>query len=143
MIYEALFGTTPFKFNSTQDILYQIYNKKISFESHFAKISSGMEDLIARMLHPDPRKRITINELFRVVIDDINFENSLITRRSLDPLQKIQLLQNKQLPQLKQSLGEKSTLQGFCCDVIYERNKYKFLIDLAKQTGKFRSYNPA
>ena len=96
------------------------------------------------MLHPNPIQRISIKKLGDKILRDTKIEN-FINDDSLSP-------QNHR-PNRKEEEPEytpkKSSLDNedegreialdFCKDILFERNKYKFLVDLAKKTSDLKT----
>ncbi len=58
-----LYGTVPFKANNMSELHQLILKGKYSLKDEKAELSDGAKDLIRKLLEPDVRKRITIEEV--------------------------------------------------------------------------------
>jgi protein-serine/threonine kinase len=60
LIFEMLFGRTPFRDDSNNQTLKNILDKgvKIPKENHHGKISSDCKNFIKKLLHTNPKKRL-------------------------------------------------------------------------------------
>lgn len=59
MLYEMLYGTTPFRGPARKDTFYRIVNKAPDLTGE----ATPLRDLIRKLLEKDPNKRITIREI--------------------------------------------------------------------------------
>ena len=62
--YEILFGRCPYECSSIEELKLKIRRGKLRFPRKVNDISKRVEDLLRRMLNPDPEKRIGWIELF-------------------------------------------------------------------------------
>ncbi|RWS18853.1 testis-specific serine/threonine-protein kinase 2-like isoform X1 [Leptotrombidium deliense] len=61
-IYVMLNNAIPFKVSNMQEYKHKQQNKEWSFKS-YVNISKDLKDIVARMMEPDPAKRITSKDL--------------------------------------------------------------------------------
>lgn len=66
LFYELLFARCPFEERSIPRLIQRIDTSPVTFPRHFNNISVKTEQLLKKMLVPDPRRRITWEELFRI-----------------------------------------------------------------------------
>lgn len=77
MLYAMLYGTVPFKANNMHELHKLIMKAKYSLKED---VSEGARDLLKRLLAPDPKKRVTIPEIFaHPWMGDIDENFSLFT----------------------------------------------------------------
>lgn len=55
LIYEMLYGQTPFHGSNTRDILKAILSNHLKYPEHFSK---EVKDLLKGLLNPDPKQRL-------------------------------------------------------------------------------------
>jgi len=81
LLYTMLCGFPPF-FDEDNDKLFEIIQKgKVDFPKEFwADVSDIAKDLILKLLHPDPKKRITADEVLKHpwVIGDVTPRKQLM-----------------------------------------------------------------
>lgn len=118
-LYEMIYGNVPYDATNIDDLLIQIHTRGPQFTKK--KISRKVEALIRGLLEPRPANRLTHQSLFDQVLSDPSYPHSMLddtpTARSQVPV------------------VELSTSQSFIREVLYERAKYKFLVDLASRTA--------
>jgi len=64
LLYECLYGRAPYESNSLPDLKMQINRGQYNFPSFVNRISKSTEMLIRKLLQPNPKKRMTWEELF-------------------------------------------------------------------------------
>lgn len=75
-----IFGSTPFKSNTTEYLLYEIYNKIPSFKHDHPvtkksiEVSEKLKELIMALINPNPEDRMSHAQLFATVVENANFE---------------------------------------------------------------------
>lgn len=77
LLYEFLYGSSPFVGNTTKDTIYNIVHNKVIFPEHIC-ISYECRNLIKRLLEKDPKKRITHIELMLDKWVSKHWTNSMI-----------------------------------------------------------------
>lgn len=128
VLYEMIMGAVPFDATNIDDLLHQIV--KVGPRFHGQKLSKKLETLILSLLEADPLMRVTHSALFEIVLKDPTFPNNFIEKEL-------------HLPQTKRTLGsapETGALESFVKEILYERSKYTYLIDLAAKATYFKKY---
>ena len=63
LLYELLFGHSPFKGNSTNNIILNIKSHELNYDENNKKISNSCKDLIQHLLNMNPQKRLKIKDI--------------------------------------------------------------------------------
>ena len=63
LLYELLFGHSPFKGNSTNNIILNIKSHELNYDDKNKKISNSCKDLIQHLLNMNPQKRLKIKDI--------------------------------------------------------------------------------
>jgi serine/threonine protein kinase len=63
LLYELLYGHSPFKASSTKNIILNIKTHELSLDDKNKKISSSCKDLITKLLNSNPQKRLKIKDI--------------------------------------------------------------------------------
>ena len=63
LLYELLFGHSPFKGNSTNNIILNIKSHELNYDDKNKKISNSCKDLIQKLLNMNPQKRLKIKDI--------------------------------------------------------------------------------
>ena len=63
LLYELLFGHSPFKGNNTNNIIQNIKSHELNYDDKNKKISKSCKDLIQKLLNINPQKRIKIKDI--------------------------------------------------------------------------------
>jgi len=64
LLYIILSGTLPFYADNPDDFLELVLHSSFSFpESEWAEVSEGAQDLIRKILVPDPKRRLTVRQI--------------------------------------------------------------------------------
>ena len=63
LLYELLFGHSPFKANSTNNIIQNIKSHELNYDDKNKKISNSCKDLIQKLLNINPQKRLKIKDI--------------------------------------------------------------------------------
>ena len=63
LLYELLFGHSPFKGNNTNNIIQNIKSHELNYDDKNKKISKSCKDLIQKLLNMNPQKRIKIKDI--------------------------------------------------------------------------------
>lgn len=132
VLYEMIYGSVPYDATSIDDLLLQIKEKGPQF--HKKKISKKLETLIMSLLEANPQMRISHSSLFEVVLKDPNFPNSLLETGD-------SLLSSSLSKATRKSVGEATEdtlINDFVKDILFERSKYTFLIELASKATLFK-----
>ncbi len=66
LFYELLFTRCPFEETSIPGLIKKIDTTPVSFPRYINNISNKTEQLLKKMLVPDPKRRISWEELFRI-----------------------------------------------------------------------------
>lgn len=128
-MYEMIYGTVPYDATNIEDLVSQIYERGPQF--YKKKISKKVETLLRSLLEANPNTRMSHNTLFEVVLKDPNFPNSLLDEPSSP-------LGTAAIARQRKSEGDDALITGFTREVLFERSKYKFLIDLASKATYFK-----
>lgn len=129
-----IFGEVPYQSKTIDDLLFDITNVGVVIDPEKNQLSQNMVNLIQSLLNPNPKSRISHDELFKIVLEDPNYlEHFLINssqiQREIHGNPHINSYSN-----LNVKKSENSVLEKFIQDMKKERYKYTFLINLAKQT---------
>ncbi len=128
-----LYGTVPYDADNIENLLNQIYDRGPQF--YKKKISKKIENLIRSLLEANPASRMNHNTLFEIVLKDPNFPNSLLDEPS-SPLSTAAMARQR-----KSDGSDEALISTFTKEVLFERSKYKFLIDLASKATYFKKYS--
>ena len=63
LLYELLFGHSPFKGNSTNNIILNIKSHELNYDENNKKISNSCKDLIQHLLNMNHQKRLKIKDI--------------------------------------------------------------------------------
>ena len=63
LLYEMLFGHSPFKANAINDIIQNIKTHDLNYDENNKKISNSCKDLIQKLLNMNPQKRLKIKDI--------------------------------------------------------------------------------
>ena len=63
LLYEMLFGHSPFKANDTNNIILNIKSHELNYDENNKKISNSCRDLIQKLLDMNPQKRLKIKDI--------------------------------------------------------------------------------
>ena len=63
LLYELLFGHSPFKANTTNNIILNIKSHELNYDDKNKKISNSCKDLIQKLLNMNPQKRLKIKDI--------------------------------------------------------------------------------
>ena len=63
LLYELLFGHSPFKANNTKNIILNIKTHELTYDDKNKKISNSCKDLIKKLLDSNPQKRLKIKDI--------------------------------------------------------------------------------
>ena len=63
LLYELLFGHSPFKANTTKNIILNIKTHELTYDDKNKKISNSCKDLIQKLLVSNPQKRLKIKDI--------------------------------------------------------------------------------
>ena len=63
LLYEMLFGHSPFKANNTNNIILNIKSHELNYDENNKKISNSCRDLIQKLLNMNPQKRLKIKDI--------------------------------------------------------------------------------
>ena len=63
LLYEMLFGHSPFKGNDTNNIIQNIKTHELNYDENNKKISNSCKDLIQKLLNMNPQKRLKIKDI--------------------------------------------------------------------------------
>ena len=63
LLYELLFGHSPFKGNNTNNIIQNIKSHELNYDDKNKKISKSCKDLIQKLLNMNPQKRLKIKDI--------------------------------------------------------------------------------
>jgi serine/threonine protein kinase len=128
LLYEMLMGNVPYNATNIDDLLKVILERGPQFTGR--KLSKKLEALIISMLVANPTARISHATLFETVLKDQSYPNNLLEGDS-------QSHQSKRQPDVT---SETSALDDFVKEILFERSKYTYLIDLAGKATYFKKY---
>ena len=63
LLYELLYGHSPFKANSTKNVIINIKSHKIIYDDKNRNVSNSCKDLIKKLLNGNPQKRYKIKDI--------------------------------------------------------------------------------
>ena len=63
LLYELLFGHSPFRANNTKNIILNIKTHELTYDDKNKKISNSCKDLIQKLLVSNPQKRLKIKDI--------------------------------------------------------------------------------
>ena len=63
LLYELLFGHSPFKANNTKNVILNIKTHELTYDENNKKISNSCKDLIQKLLVSNPQKRLKIKDI--------------------------------------------------------------------------------
>ena len=63
LLYELLFGHSPFKGSNTNNIIQNIKSHELNYDDKNKKISKSCKDLIQKLLNMNPQKRLKIKDI--------------------------------------------------------------------------------
>ena len=63
LLYELLFGHSPFNADSNKNIIFNIKKHELNYDNENKKISNSCKDLIERLLNENPQKRLRIKDI--------------------------------------------------------------------------------
>ena len=63
LLYELLFGHSPFRANNTNNIIQNIKSHELNYDDKNKKISNSCKDLIQKLLNVNPQKRLKIKDI--------------------------------------------------------------------------------
>ena len=63
LLYEMLFGYSPFKANDNKEIIQNIKTHELNYDENNKKISNSCKDLIQKLLNMNPQKRLKIKDI--------------------------------------------------------------------------------
>ena len=63
LLYELLFGHSPFKANTTKNVILNIKTHELTYDDKNKKISKSCKDLIQKLLVSNPQKRLKIKDI--------------------------------------------------------------------------------
>ena len=63
LLYELLFGHSPFKANTTKNVILNIKTHELTYDDKNKKISNSCKDLIQKLLVSNPQKRLKIKDI--------------------------------------------------------------------------------
>ena len=63
LLYELLFGHSPFKANNTKNVILNIKTHELTYDEQNKKISNSCKDLIQKLLDSNPQKRLKIKDI--------------------------------------------------------------------------------
>lgn len=124
-----IYGQVPYNAQSVKELLTQIDTIGPVFGSK--KTSVKVEQLIRGLLQSDPLKRLSHAELFDIVLQDPNYPNSLLDQPDISPA----ILVRDKKPS---GSREEEIVNDFVREILNERAKYKFLIELATKTAQLK-----
>ena len=129
-----IFGKTPYNADSMSELIEKSYQNQLNLDQG-PEVSTQTKYLIKKLLDPYPSSRISHEELFEIVLDKRTKINNLFT-----------LPQNS--PEAYNDDDEESSsgsnneddkkLKNYLKKIIFERNKYAYLIHLAKSADNFK-----
>ena len=129
-----LYGEVPYKSGTIVDLLYDIKNVGPNYNHPNVGLSQKLFNLLKALLQPDPELRISHEDLFSIVINSRDF----VAEYSNEA----EAVQEKPAGSGYSSdikSREDYILDSFIKDVIYQRSKYQYLVNLANQTQKFKT----
>ena len=63
LLYELLYGHSPFKANSTKNVIINIKTHELTYDDKNKKVSNICKDLIQKLLDSNPQKRLKIKDI--------------------------------------------------------------------------------
>jgi serine/threonine protein kinase len=63
LLYELLYGHSPFKANSTKNVILNIKSHEITYDDKNRNVSNSCKDLIKKLLNGNPQKRYKIKDI--------------------------------------------------------------------------------
>ena len=63
LLYELLYGHSPFKANNTKNIILNIKSHELTYDDKNKKVSNSCKDLIKKLLNNNPQKRYKIKDI--------------------------------------------------------------------------------
>lgn len=63
LLYELLYGHSPFKANNTKNVILNIKTHELTYDDNNKKISNSCKDLIQKLLDSNPQKRLKIKDI--------------------------------------------------------------------------------
>ena len=63
LLYELLYGHSPFKANNTKNVILNIKTHELTYDDKNKKISNSCKDLIQKLLDSNPQKRLKIKDI--------------------------------------------------------------------------------
>jgi serine/threonine protein kinase len=63
LLYELLYGHSPFKANNTKNVILNIKTHELTYDDNNKKISNSCKDLIQKLLDGNPQKRLKIKDI--------------------------------------------------------------------------------
>jgi serine/threonine protein kinase len=125
-----LYGCVPYNATTVAELLSQILDRGPQFARK--RISKRLESLIRGLLEHNPALRMSHEALFDAVIRDTRFPNSL-----MDSLEASELSSSSRFRRpLEQS--DEATINGFVRELLFERAKYRYLVEVATKTAGFK-----
>lgn len=126
-----LYGSVPYDSKSIQDLLQKIQDKGPNYSKK--RVSSKVEQLLRGLLEPNPQLRMTHAALFDTVLKDPQFPISMIeSQTQVDP---------SSLGRARKSLdGPEEIISHFTRDILWQRSKYKYYIEIAMKATQFKKY---
>ncbi len=133
ILYEMLFGTVPYEASSVAELLSQILDRGPQFARK--RVSKRVESLIRGLLEHNPTLRMTHDALFDAVIRDTRYPDSLI-----DSLEASDLSSSSRFKRSPEQSDE-ATINSFVRELLFERAKYRYLVEVATKTASFKKYS--
>lgn len=131
VLYEMIYGTVPYDATNIDDLLIQIQSRGPQFNKK--KISKKLETLILSLLEANPMMRVTHNALFDIVLKDPNYPNSLLEEGMIPQ-------GGKSARNSARGEDDENLIGDFVKEILYERSKYSFLVELASKAALFKGY---
>lgn len=125
-----LYGAVPYEANSVAELISQILDKGPQFGRK--RISKRLESLVRGLLEHNPSLRMTHEALFEAVVHDTRYPSSLI-----DNLESSDLASSTRFRRpIEQS--DEATINSFVRELLYERAKYRYLVEVATKTTCYK-----
>jgi len=109
LLYELLYGHSPFKASSTKNVILNIKTHELSLDDKNKKISSSCKDLITKLLNSNPQKRLKIKDILEHPFVKKHSRKLLFTKK-LSSDNKDDQIKNKLQKQLNDNMNDNDNI---------------------------------
>ena len=109
LLYELLYGHSPFKASSTKNVILNIKTHELSLDDKNKKISSSCKDLITKLLNSNPQKRLKIKDILEHPFVKKHSRKLMFTKK-LSSDNKDDQIKNKLQKQLNDNINDNENI---------------------------------